>query len=274
MKTVVYQSYRDHEVPPWITRCLESVKNWTQAKGFEYRFLGDEFLGRPDASYLEKVDSNVLLTSDLARLLVARDLLSAGYERTIWVDADVFVFDPEHLEINITSEYAFCNEIWMERTAWPSRIWQLLSRGSWRLFNYEKRVNNAVCVFVAGNSLLDFYIHAAERVIAVRHPSLITPWLVGVGLLTRLNSAIKLPLLYTIGQLSPLLLDAICNCRCEILSGFARHLKHPIYAANLCSSFARQGYQGIRLTDAQYSAALNVLAQSRGNVINSLIRSA
>lgn len=274
MKTIVYQSYRTHEVPAWITRCLESVRDWAEAKGFDYRFFGDEFLERAGNSYLEKVRRNVLLTSDFSRLLTARDFLSGGYERTIWVDADVFIFDPVGLEVQVDMEYAFCDEIWMEKTSFSDRMRNLILRKSYQRFQCDKRVNNAVCVFVAGNSLLDFYIHAVQRIVASRNPDAITPWTAGVGFLTRLNSAIKLPLLKSVGQFNPLLLDAVCNDRRDILSCFASRLDQPIQAANLCSSYSSQGYQGIRLSAAQYLLALRILADSKGNVINGLMRPA
>ncbi len=43
MKTVVHQSYRTEDVPGWIRRCLRGGRDLSQAKGYDYRFAGDEF---------------------------------------------------------------------------------------------------------------------------------------------------------------------------------------------------------------------------------------
>jgi hypothetical protein len=42
----------------------------------------------------------VHLVSDLARLTLARDYLAQGYDRALWVDADVVVFDPDALALD------------------------------------------------------------------------------------------------------------------------------------------------------------------------------
>ena len=43
MKTVVFQSYKTEDVPPWIATCMDGVRQWSAAKGFDYRFMDDQF---------------------------------------------------------------------------------------------------------------------------------------------------------------------------------------------------------------------------------------
>jgi hypothetical protein len=33
--TIVYQSFRTHDVPPWIEACMDSVRAWTRARGYD-----------------------------------------------------------------------------------------------------------------------------------------------------------------------------------------------------------------------------------------------
>ena len=41
-KTLVIQSHRMPLPAPWMQRCLDSVRTWAEARGFDYRFLDDE----------------------------------------------------------------------------------------------------------------------------------------------------------------------------------------------------------------------------------------
>ena len=84
VKTVVYQSYRTHDVPSWISRCMASVEEWAAQTGADYRFLDDSFLEYAPEWHREKTENDIYLVSDLARLKVAGALLAEGYERTIW----------------------------------------------------------------------------------------------------------------------------------------------------------------------------------------------
>src|SRR5258706_16177245 len=89
MRTVVYQSYRTNSVPTWITRCLESVREWAKCQGFDYVFIDDRLFEYAPQWYRTKVKDDILLISDLARLKLAKEFLDQKYQRTIWVDADV-----------------------------------------------------------------------------------------------------------------------------------------------------------------------------------------
>ena len=91
MRSVVFQSFRTADVSPWQERCLRSVREWASSRGVEYRFVDDSFFERCPAWYREKVHADKLLMSDLARLIVARELHDEGFERVVWVDADLLV---------------------------------------------------------------------------------------------------------------------------------------------------------------------------------------
>jgi hypothetical protein len=72
MKTVVYQSFRNDTVRGPIARCVATVEAWAGARGFAYRFLGDELFERVPDWFRARVGGNRLPMSDLARLKVAR----------------------------------------------------------------------------------------------------------------------------------------------------------------------------------------------------------
>ena len=38
MDTVVLQSFRTHDVPPWLARCMASVQAWARQEGWGYEF--------------------------------------------------------------------------------------------------------------------------------------------------------------------------------------------------------------------------------------------
>jgi len=59
MRTVVYQSFRTENVPAWISRCLESVRLWAGAKGYDYRFIGDEIFDLAPGWYREKAKNRI-----------------------------------------------------------------------------------------------------------------------------------------------------------------------------------------------------------------------
>src|SRR5271155_4687165 len=93
-QTVVFQSYRTQNVPKWIVGCMETARGWAGMRGFDYQFLDDRFFDRVPAEFRARTTDKLILT-DIARLLVTRELLEGGYERVVWIDADVAVFDPE-----------------------------------------------------------------------------------------------------------------------------------------------------------------------------------
>lgn len=235
MKTVVYQSHKPEGGPDWIRRCLDSVRDWAHMRGFDYRFVGDEIFDRVPDWYREKAANRIPVITDLGRLLLARDFLAQGYERTVWLDADVLVFDPDGLDIGVTEEYAFGAEIWIQQE--PS--------GRMRA---HRNVHNAISVFTAGNSFLEFYIHACLSVIG-RLEGGTPPQIVGPKLLTALHNIIGFPLITDVGMLSPLVLRDIAAGSGPALDLLKEQTPGPLAAANLCSSLVGTARDGVAVTD-------------------------
>jgi hypothetical protein len=68
MKTVVLQTFRSHDVPPWMARCLASVRDWAAAQGYDYQFEGDSVFALCGEEYLVAVGDNKRSITNLARL--------------------------------------------------------------------------------------------------------------------------------------------------------------------------------------------------------------
>ena len=252
LKTVVYQSYRTRDVAGWLRRCMHSTQSWAAAEGFDYRFIDDSFFDCVPDWYRRGAGGNVQVLSNLARIVVAKQLLAAGYDRTIWVDADVLVFDPQSFRINVTSEFAFCREIWMTRR-WGAAV---------KVF----RVNNSVTVFVSGNSFIDFAIWAHEDL--VRRGTQILAHGTSTRLLTVLHHATPLPLLDNVGLLSPIVARDIVARDGALAREYAAAHGTPIYAANLGASLRGVVSSGITLSDADFEHVVDVLDKGRGAIFN------
>jgi hypothetical protein len=106
MLTVVYQSYRSSGSPAWIDRCLASVREWAEARAYHYVFVGDELFDLVRLG-TGKESGQILPITDLARLELAARFLAEGYERAVWIDADVLVFNPQRFEINVNNSFTF-----------------------------------------------------------------------------------------------------------------------------------------------------------------------
>jgi hypothetical protein len=113
MKTIVYQSYRGNETPNWLETCMQTVKNWAELKDFDYQRVDNFFDYVPDW-YIDKSQGKINIIADLARLEIAKKFLNQGYDQTIWMDADVVVFDPDNLNIDTSEEYLVCREVWLD----------------------------------------------------------------------------------------------------------------------------------------------------------------
>lgn len=256
MKTIVYQSYRTHDVPPWITTCLGTVRDWARLQGHDYRFFDDGFFTYAPDWFREKAQHAICPVTDLARLVVARELLAQGYERTIWVDADMLVFDPATWRIDLQQDFQFCHEVW---------IWTNAQGG----LQPVHRVNNAVTVFCRGSLHLDFFIDACLRV--GRHKPRIGKLDVGTQFLSELRRILPFPLLENVGLLTPTMMQELLDGRAQHLDVYARALRAPLACANLCGSFQGQPFQGVATGDDLYAAVIDGLLASRGALFNRLL---
>ena len=256
MKTIVYQSYRTQKVPAWISACMGTVRAWADQQGFDYRFYDDGFFEYAPPWFRDKAQHGICPVTDLARLVVARELLAQGYQRTVWVDADLLVFAPEQLRLDRTQDFMFCHELWV----WAD------AAGALQLMH---RVNNSITVFCAGNTHLDFFIDACLRI--GRHQPQIGKLVVGTRFLSGLRSVLPYPLLENVGMVSPAMMQEIALGQATPhLRRYAQALLAPLACANLCGSLHGRQLSGVFSGDALYEKVIDTLLASRGAVVNAL----
>jgi hypothetical protein len=254
LKTVVYQSFRTADVPPWIETCLRSAREWAAARGIEHRFFDDGFFDFCPAWYRQRVEQNILLMSDLARLVAARNLLDEGFDRAIWIDADLLIFAPAAFDIETGENFAFNTELWVNREQGRFIGW--------------RRVNNAVCTFDRGNCFLDFYIDACQRIARQPSNAPLDRLSVGTEFLSALHKLTPLPLIRSVATFNPILMEHLAHRDAEPLRAYRRYFAHPIGAANLCGSFRGQTCQGVKMEDSIYQGTIGGLLGPAGAEIS------
>ena len=255
---------------------MSIVEKWAGLKGFEYLFIDDRMFGYAPDWYKQKVDNRVLPVSDLARLEIAKDLLSKGYERTIWVDADLLLFDPEKFDIDIQDEFALMKEIWVEKNKFG-------------FVDFDQKVCNAISVFTKNNNFLDFYIFVCKSIVqSPQHwiyrfnssnklsvklkrlriklagdTAYIPSDIVGTQFLTSLYKAVNFRLIDNIGLFSPVLMSEIAGNNHHHLKKYMTLFGSPLYGANLCGSSI-----GKDLTEDIADKVVEKLLSTKGEVVN------
>ena len=253
MKSLVYQSFRSEKVPEWIARCLESARAWANTHGCDYRFIDDEILSLVPDWYRAKAKDCLPIITDLGRLILAKRFLAEGYERVIWLDADVLVFDPQGLIPSWSDSYAFGREIWVQKGR----------QGELRAY---RNVHNAFCMFRRDNPFLDFYIHGATRIIECHEGGLV-PQIVGPKFLSAQYNMIKFPLVDQVGMISPLVLIDLINGEGAALELFRKSSPTPLGAVNLSSSMDQRESDGIRLSEPMFMTACDKLLATKGEIL-------
>jgi hypothetical protein len=256
VKTLVYQSYRTGAVPAWIETCRHSVRAWASSSGADYRFIGDEIFDLVPAWFAGKAEGRKQIVTDLGRLVLARRFLGEGYERVVWLDADTLVFDPARFNLDPRGGYAFGSEVWIQRDG----------EGRLRAFT---NVHNAITVFDAGNSFLDFYIDACLSIME-RVDGGVPPQIIGPKFLKAIHTIIGFDLVPEVSSLSPLVLDGLQSGGGDnaALALFRRKSGANICAANLCGSLAGGTTDGVDVTEPLLDEVCAVLLNTRGRGLN------
>jgi len=248
MKTIVYQSYRTTRVPDWVSTCLCSVENWAAGQGYAYRFFDDEIFQRVPSWVMEKAGAHLQIATDLGRLILAKELLAEGFERVVWIDADILVFDPERLLLAIDQEYAFGREVWVQPV------------NSGRIKAY-KNVHNAISVFCQNNSFLEFYIHSCLNILGRANGALV-PQIIGTKFLTALHNIVGFKLIDEVGMASPLVVSDIANGGGAALDLICEKSPVPLCALNLCTSLVGGRVDDVDLADSLMESVCDVLMTS------------
>jgi hypothetical protein len=200
---------------------VESVRAWAEHRGASYTCLDDEefFADVPPPLFeLEWIQP----ATDLARLLAARRL-HEGYRCSIWIDADVLIFEPRRLQLPVPrGDAAFVREVWLRRN----------KKGR---FFCREQVANYACSFKRRSRTLEEYI--ATCLEAPASAAADDRCFLGPTYLLARHSIEPLELIEHIGNLGPRVIRALIQRDIAVLDTYRQALGSAIYAANLCLSF-------------------------------------
>lgn len=254
MKILVFQSFRTDDVPRALERSMASVRAWAALRGHDYRFVDDAFFDVLPAWYRERAGDHKLLLANLARLVVARNALGSGYDRAIWLDADVVVFDPERFAIELTEGFAFCRETWIERHE--------------NALVAQHRINNAACAFDRGNPFLKYAIWAHETLLRDR-PQHVYRFGTSTTLLTMIHAATPLPQITGVGLFTPAMVRELADAGDgPAVRELVRGHGYPMQAANLTYSMIGVAHDGVAAAAPHYDAAVERLLATRGAALD------
>lgn len=204
---------------------MRSVREWADSRCYSYCFIGDSLFDELPSDLIRKTRTQPVVASDLARLTWLETHLADGADCAVWLDADTWVFDPDHFSIP-EGNAAVGRECWIQPDG-----------ERWRCY---RKAHNAALMFRPGNALLPFYRETAERLLRAYESERVVPQFIGPKLLTALQNASQLPVWEQAGVLSPGLIRNLLDGGGPALNLFRR--KSPIIAAaNLCASSVARG---------------------------------
>lgn len=187
------------------------------------------------------------MVADIARLVWVQNLLTQGWQRVVWIDADVFIFRPERMNIDVPNGYAFGHEDWVQ----PG------PNGKPRI---HRNVHNALLIFTpTGRVTLDFYLQSAMGLLRQGGPD-VPPQFVGPKLLKALHSIVGFPLNHAVGMASPLVLQDLANGGGAALDMLMAARGEDLAALNLCASLVGSTVDGVEVTDQLMNDAITHLA--------------
>lgn len=250
MHTAVIQTYKTQDQPSWVSECLGSAKAWAESNAWDYLFRDDEIFELVPQALREKYAEQLPLQIDIARLIWARDLLrdNPTLERVVWLDADVFVFDPEAVFLDDTIDFSVGRQVWVQPT-------------EGKALKTYKQVHNAILVFQQSTPVLDFLLQTVLD-LAERHNGPATPQLLGPKLLTALHNVVGFSVIDSVGMASPLVLADLAAGEGPALTRLMSASPQSIGAVNLCTSYRGQTVDGIVCDDPLFEAAIRKLAAS------------
>jgi hypothetical protein len=253
LDTIVIQTFRKHTIPSWIQRCLDTVQKWAELNEYDYSLAGDEFYDLCGPEYLTRGSKNPQAITNLARLVATRQRLDAGYQRVIWMDADMFVFAPAKLVFDFSAEslttgYAFGREVWLTRD--PAGVIHIT----------PPRAHNAATLFTQNAVDLDMLITLIRHIDSRRQ--IVSNYQVGTHLLHGLQYSLMFPTFSHVGMFSPVLVRALAERDEKILRFYGRAYRYQAYAGNLCHSVRDQ------VTEDVLWRAMDHLEAGAGDAIN------
>lgn len=227
-RVLVLQSYKPPPWAEWRRLCLGSVRSWATAQGYAYRFIGDELFD-PIPEDIRSACAGVLLPlTDIGRLLWLQKLLTDGWDRVIWLDADILIFDST---LRIDAE-TVGREVW-------------ISKGVRTGYRAAKSINNCVISTTTQSALLERLLRATNEAVAgFQKPP--HPRTLGPDLFRRLHAVEPLPVASDIAMASPIMIKSLAAGDPSPLAAHHAIWGGPVRAANLCGSLVEDDELALR----------------------------
>ena len=253
---LIIQAYENNTTPAWIQRCIESVKSWAAASGYDYCFSPLLFDRVPDW-FRDRCGPEIGPMTDLGRLCLMQHWFEQGASPVVWVDADVLVFDPQHLSIPPGLGFLAIDEITVG--CGTDRIPVVLDRS----------VNGAVLGASRGNATFALYRDAIESLVRDAPEGRLPRTIAGPQLLSRLAKQHPIDCLTTVGLFTLPILNDIAQGLELMPRVFSQSFGHRVAAANLCHFFRDIVVDSdVPHYDAIMEQAIIRLLETRGEVVN------
>lgn len=210
--------------PPWVRRCVATVREWSRAAGHDHEVLGDELLDLAPGWVTER-STSVLPVTDVARLVLLIDRLERGWERVVWCDADVVVFAPRVVDLPV-APLAVGWEVWVTGDG-PGRL------------RAVALPNNSVLVATDPDHVRQLLAFTLETARTTRRP--IHPRRLGPDVLVRWTRRRVLPPVASVTLVSPRVVADLAAGDGPALRRWVAELGDRagrVGALNLCSSMA------------------------------------
>ena len=208
--------------PDWVSRCMTSVADWCQRRGYTYQMIGGEGFGLGEPGLPAQLHDRKPILADLARLRWIESELSARGGLVVWIDADTVVVDPTWRIPDSTHTF-FGEECWVQPSA----------EGAWRAYQSP---HNAFMGFTAASPVLGFLAYLSESIIERADAAHIAPQMVGPKLLKALNNLAQFTLVPEVGAVSPELLVEWVGETGPATACYEQATRGSLALVNLCSS--------------------------------------
>lgn len=223
MSTVVIQSFRENDVPGWISQCMNSVKLWAEGNDYAYLWMNDDFFDFASVVERDHCESNIYALTDICRLRWIEKLFLEGVSRVIWVDADVLVFSPNLVSLNHMEGSGFASELFMK----PRKY----IRGN---FIMSHGHNNAFMFFDKGSAVFKQYHDLAETLLLSHLGGEIPRTVIGPSLLNQMHTIEPLNSIGGVGLFTPNFMRDISVGGSELTETYLTEHSTRLGAANLC----------------------------------------
>lgn len=225
-RALVLQSHRSDALDSWLGACVESVRQWSAHRGYQYCFVDDKIFSLLPDGFRHKFAGRAAMLSDYARLLALTQALRAGWQQVFWLDADLLVFDPDNLQPEPAADCTFGLETWIDND----------KRGRLRTW---RSVHNAFMQFANVGVVLPYLVRSIARIGARIDPLQAAPQTFGPKLLSALHNISPFDLAEQVGAFSPPVLADIAAGGGAYLAEMIRQQPCSPVAANLCASLGQ-----------------------------------